>query len=118
MSVLNHHYDTLSAAAEGLKSRGYSHEFSVDEAFRLIDAHDPALTYGAHEVQVDEFQRFEGPSDPGDMAVIYALVCPNGLKGILIDAFGPNSDERIDGFVKGLHLRHGAQDEDLTDNRS
>lgn len=118
MSVLNHHYDTLSAATQSLKARGYNYEFSVDEAFMLIDAHDPALRYGPHEIHVDEFQRFEGPSDPADMTVIYALATPSGQKGILIDAFGPNSDEQIDGFVKGLRLEHGAQDEGLTDNRS
>ena len=28
--------------------------------------------------------------------------------GLLIDAFGTNSDDKVDEFVKGLHVPHGA----------
>ena len=118
MSVTSNQYDTLSQATQDLKERGFSEEFRVNETHRLLDAHDEERTFGPEEVSVLEFHRFEGPSDPADMAVLYGLETPTGTRGILIDAYGANSDENVDEFVKGLRVEHGAESEHRTDNRS
>ncbi len=116
MSVNINQYDTLSQATQALKARGFGFEFSVNEACQLVDAHNAATTYGAAEVQVVEFHRFEGESDPSDMTIIYALQTPGGTQGLLIDAFGTHSDPNVDVFVKQLSVPHGALGERGTPN--
>jgi hypothetical protein len=101
-------YTTLSEATTALKEKGFTAEFSVNEDACLIDTHDHSA-YSAEKINVVEFHRFEGPSDPADEAVVYALVTPFGTRGILIDAFGPESDPHVDTFIKGLHITHDVQ---------
>jgi hypothetical protein len=35
--------------------------------------------------------RYEGESDPGDEAVVYAIESKKGIKGILVSGFGASS---------------------------
>jgi hypothetical protein len=39
---------------------------------------------------VDEVYHFEGDSNPGDNAVVYALTSPTGVKGTIVDRSGAN----------------------------
>lgn len=40
--------------------------------------------------------RFEGPSDPDEEAVVYAIRCPRcGMGGTLVSAFGPGADPEV-----------------------
>jgi hypothetical protein len=102
-------YTTLTEATEALKEKGFTVEFTVNAEGCISEAHNHGTTYSADKVNVVEFHRFEGDSDPADEAVIYALVTPFGTRGILIDAFGPDSDPNVDTFVKGLHIAHDVQ---------
>ena len=47
--------------------------------------------------------RFEGNTDPSDNSILYVLEHKNGLdKGILIDAYGPMHDEKINQFLQSV----------------
>ena len=52
-----------------------------------------------HEVagaDVVRVYRFEGPSDPDEEAVVYALRCPVcGIGGTLVSGFGPSADPEV-----------------------
>lgn len=50
------------------------------------------LKLQASVFHVDYVLRFEGISNPGDSSIVYALSGPNGMKGILLDAFGVYAD--------------------------
>ena len=41
---------------------------------------------------IREYHRFEGASDPDDMAILYAILSKCGLRGTLADAFGVYAD--------------------------
>ena len=42
---------------------------------------------------VDFTFRFEGPSDPGDQAIVLGVSCTAwGRKGIVVSAYGPDAD--------------------------
>jgi hypothetical protein len=88
---------------------GFTAEFSVNTDGRLVETPPHGGGYRPNFIQVAEFHRFEGNTDPDDEAIVYALVTPFGTRGTLVDAFGPNSDPDIDTFVKGLHITHGVQ---------
>jgi hypothetical protein len=42
-----------------------------------LRAYDSGKTFGAHEVMIHEYQRFEGVSDPDDIAIVYAIESPS-----------------------------------------
>lgn len=56
--------------------------------------------YKASEVEVVNFYRFEGISNPDDMSILYAIQTSDGSKGTLTDAFGLYSDEETGNFLK------------------
>jgi hypothetical protein len=49
---------------------------------------DGGGTFGPDQVLIRKWHRFEGVSDPDDMAIVYALESVNGTRGTLVDAFG------------------------------
>ncbi len=51
-----------------------------------------------------EYHRFEGISDPDDMAIIYGIETGTGLRGTLTDAFGFYADPRVGDFMKDVAL--------------
>jgi len=54
---------------------------------------------GMHDVgqiEVVRVYRFEGPSDPDEEAIVYAIRCPVcGVGGSLVSAFGPGADPAV-----------------------
>src|ERR1700712_1007765 len=97
-------YDTLSEAVNGLKQRGYSIDFNI-EADKLICKTTP-VALAPDEFEIAEVYRFEGDTDPADEAVVYAIESKHGQKGILVNAYGPDSNPVGDALVKKLKEKH------------
>lgn len=98
----NNRYETLSIATEELKKRGYTRDFNL-----LPDGiEDKAAgkVYNPANFQVDEYHRFEGISNPGDMSILFAVSTDNGVKGVLIDAYGTYEDPLKSEMLKKLKL--------------
>ena len=55
--------------------------------------------YLPDQVKVVDFYRFEGQSDPADSAIMYVIETTDGLKGLLIDAYGAYADEHVNKFM-------------------
>ena len=57
----------------------------------------------ADEFVVDSHYRFEGNSDPGDEAVVYAISsAKHNLKGTLVNGYGLSADGATDELVRTL----------------
>jgi hypothetical protein len=100
-----HQYDTVQQAVRGLAQRGYTADFGVADQRYL---HSPGLELRLHpeEFHVREVYRFEGPSDPGDENVVYAIESDAGVRGVLVSAFGPYSEPWADELMHKLSLPH------------
>jgi hypothetical protein len=100
---------TLSNAIERLVGRGFTAHFGV--VGDRLRAFDSGKSFGAHEVIIREVERFEGVSDPDDMAVVYAIESTDGTRGSLVDAFGAYSSPAVSAFLHdvpiGRTLEHG-----------
>jgi hypothetical protein len=84
-------YDTLSEAVNDLIRRGYKHNFNlkVDN----IENVENKILISPDDFEVDEVHRFEGPTDPGDENILFAISSTkNNIKGLLVNAFGVYSD--------------------------
>ena len=62
-------YDTVSQAVNELKQRGYTLDFNL-KGSRL---ECQGQNFNPKDFEITEFHRFEGNSDPGDEAVVYAI---------------------------------------------
>jgi hypothetical protein len=67
-----------------------------------------AGTFAADQVEIVEAWRFEGISDPDDMAIFYAIETRTGVRGTLADAFGVYADPSLTEFIEEVPVRgHG-----------
>lgn len=94
---------TLAGMIDELGHRGFTEHFMV--ADRRLRAVGSGKTFGAEGVVISEYHRFEGVSDPDDMAILYAIETRSGLRGTLVDAFGVYSDPRVGEFIEDVMIR-------------
>ena len=94
-------YDTVTAAVSGLKQRGYTKDFNLEE--NCIVCHEDK--YHPEDFDIAEVYRYEGNSDPADEAVVFAIEAPSGALGILVNGYGAYTDGEHTEFIKQLHER-------------
>jgi len=97
-------YETVTAAIEGLRKRGYSIDFNLE--VDKVCCSKTSLALGPAEFEITEVYRFEGPSDPADEAIVYAIESKDGQKGVLVNGFGISADEIGEEMVEKLAVRH------------
>jgi hypothetical protein len=78
--------------------QGYTENFKIS-ARGLTDEMESKY-YTSHEVQIPNFHRFEGYSDPQDNAILYWIQTVDGRKGILVDAYGAYADVKVNNFIR------------------
>ena len=88
---------SLTSCLNKMVSDGYDKDFNVtDEGMKCLQTDK---YYTPQEINVVNFFRFEGVSDPANMAVLYVIETADGTKGTLIDAFGTYSDPNVNNFM-------------------
>jgi hypothetical protein len=95
-------YTHLSEAINDLKSRGYTEDFNlkptcIECPSRDLQLHPDAFT-------IDEFYRFEGMSNPDDNSIVFAISSADGIKGVLVDAYGVYAENLNEGMIKKLSI--------------
>ena len=99
-------YDTLLAAIDGLRARGYGFDFNI--AFDSLLCRQNGLCLNPSQFEIVEHHRFEGNSDPDDSSVLYAVESKDAsMKGILVSAYGVYSDPVSDDMVRKLAVDSG-----------
>jgi hypothetical protein len=96
-------YDTVTEAVQGLKKRGYSIDFNLEDD-RLICPETPVSLKPA-EFEITEFYRFEGESDPADEAVVYVIESQAGQKGLLVTGFGISAEGIGEEMIEKLAMK-------------
>jgi hypothetical protein len=82
---------TLNQCLEDLVAKGYTDDFKVEN--EKLTSQKTEKTFEAEQVRIADFFRFEGPSNPDDNTILYAIETSDGLKGTLVEAYGAYSDE-------------------------
>lgn len=82
------HYATVSTALAELKKQGFTEDFNLD---------NNSIVCGVGKFQAADFDivdvyRYEGNSDPGDEATVYAIQSNTGIKGVLVTGYGASED--------------------------
>jgi hypothetical protein len=83
--------DTVTEAVEMLHADGYTADFTLEGLAKTCSACGDVHELD-HAVIEHQF-RFEGPSDPGDEAIVLGVRCPAcDVRGVVVSAFGPDAD--------------------------
>jgi hypothetical protein len=82
---------------------GYTENFTItDQGLESFTNH---CNYKPEEVEVVNFFRFEGESDPSDNAILYVIETNDGKKGTLVDSYGTYNDQKVSRFMEDISIR-------------
>lgn len=97
-------YDTVVAALNGLKARGYTVNFNI--AFDKLACSDNNICLNPDEFEIVEMHRFEGNSNPADEDVVYAVESKSrDIKGVISSAFGVYADAASTAMLQKLTIQ-------------
>jgi hypothetical protein len=87
---------TLSMCTHKALKDGYTENFKVENGTILAAS---GKTYNSEDVQIVNYYRFEGDSDPADNSILFIIETTDGLKGTLINTMGAYADDDIGAFI-------------------
>jgi hypothetical protein len=91
----------MTTVTQKMQQDGYTHNFKATEE-GLLQSVDTEEVFRPEQVKIINFFRFEGMSDPEDNSILYVIETDNGLKGTLVDAYGPYGDDNLEEFIKAV----------------
>lgn len=92
------HMKSLASVTNKMVLDGYDDDFKIsDKGLRSLKTEK---VYQPEDVNVINFFRFEGQSDPNDNTILYVIETNDGLKGTLVDAYGPYADRKLSEFMQ------------------
>ena len=91
---------SLATCLNRIVNDGYTEDFKISD--KGLESLQKDRSYKPEQIQVVNFFRFEGESDPDDNAILYVIETADGTKGTLIDAYGIYTDPRIGKFMKDV----------------
>lgn len=100
---MNNQYDHLVDALQALELQGPLLRFEIQS--QGLVALDSGTCYQPKDLEIIEFHRFEGDTDPDDMAILYLLETRDGERGVIIDAYGTYSNAQLGKFIKQVPIR-------------
>lgn len=96
--------DTVTEAIALLREQGYRADYQLVDGVLVADPEFPTCAVG--QAEVDKLYRFEGPSDPGDEMIVYALRDPvTDTRGTLAAAYGHSADPDLSDHLADLRRR-------------
>lgn len=101
MSHIQYKYASTSIAIENLRKEGFTVDFNLEEN---------CLICGLDKYDVDDFEivqvyRYEGDSNPSDESTVYGIRSKDGVKGILVTAYGMYTDSMSTALLRKLALK-------------
>lgn len=85
---------TVTDALTLLAADGYTADFNLLGPAAMCPACQS--THPLEDSVIERQYRFEGPTDPGDEAIVLGLSCPAcGAKGVIVSAYGPDADPAL-----------------------
>jgi hypothetical protein len=91
---------TLASCLNKVVKDGYTENFKITE--EGLQSLETEKIYHPDQINIVNFFRFEGASDPSDSAILYIIETTDGAKGSLTDAYGMYADPDIDKFIKDV----------------
>ena len=100
LQKMKEYRDPLTEKLAELEEQGYKADFKLENGKLQVVGGDQS--FSAEELTIVEDFRFEGESNPDDMSILYALEAEDGTKGTVVHAYGPDANDKISEFMKGV----------------
>lgn len=98
-------FDTMSEALQSVTKQGFIHNFTVKEdGIHCIETGD---IIPPENLTIVNYHRFEGVSDPDDMAILYVVESDDGLRGTLVDSYGAYYDTNLSDVLQRVKIKEG-----------
>lgn len=101
MSRIEYKYASTSIAINNLRKEGFTVDFNLAENCIICGSDQ----YNADDFEIVQVYRYEGESDPSDEATVYGIASKDGVKGILVTAYGTYTDSISTAILQKLSLR-------------
>ncbi len=88
---------TISQRLEEIKSDGYTIDFRFDDNEGVLKSENNQ--YKPEEIEIVNKFRFEGPSDPDDLSILYLIETNDGAKGSIVDGYGISGSPELAQFL-------------------
>ena len=93
--------ETVAEALALLAADGYAEDYNLQG--HAVTCPGCQGVHDLESVVVERQYRFEGPSDPADEAIVLGLHCVScGSRGVLVSAFGPDTDPGLIELLRRL----------------
>lgn len=100
-------YATMIEATQSLRKRGFTQEFKLEEkGMRSLGS---GKIYQSNDMQIVEFHRFEGMSNPSDMSAVFAVQCKDGTRGMIVTSYGTYADIKLISFLDKVKIKKTEQ---------
>ncbi len=93
---------TLIDAIDDATRRGFTEQFTLRRG--RLRAVRSGESFAPDQMTIAGAYRFEGVSDPDDMANFYTIRTRTGVRGTLTDAFGVYSDPAVGAFLRDVAM--------------
>jgi hypothetical protein len=98
-------YRTVAEAVRALEQRRFTANFELTgKTFRAVES---GKTFAPGDLTIVEHHRFEGASDPEELAVVYGIQAKDGTRGTLVDAYGVYANPDLSAFLKDVSIQEG-----------
>ena len=81
---------SMTTILNKLRDQGYGEDFQMSDQGMTIKKKN--VYFQPEDLVIRQVFRFEGASNPDDMAVVYQIESKDGYKGAYVDAFGTYAD--------------------------
>ena len=88
---------TLSQCITRAVEQGYAENFKVNS--RGLVTEDEKSLYNPQDIDILNFYRFEGYTNPDDSSILYLIETNDGRRGTLVDAYGVYADADFSNFI-------------------
>lgn len=94
----------ITACLRKVQEKGFTDQFQAKGTYLYCLGNNHI--YYPEDITVVNYYRFEGPSNPDDMAILYAIETSDGRKGTLIDAYGYYACKDVGDFMIAVEDIH------------
>jgi hypothetical protein len=97
-------YDTLVDAINDLQDRGYTSRFKLENN-QLINV-ETKQAYDPQQLQIVEYHRFEGMTNPADDAIVFAIEARAGAdQGTVVMNYSSDGNMDLYSFMDKVNIK-------------
>lgn len=106
-------YQSLESAIKALKLDHFTCDFKFEG--KKLCCVSNASCYSPQEMQLVEYHRFE-PIESGESIIVYAIICEDGTKGLLIYSYDTKIDMNLISFFDKVRI--ATEEEAILESKS